>query len=74
MIQQPKASLIIDDCQFRHVLLAQYALDLGNTCDDGNDPNGCIFTQNLLVPDASADEINAAVAGDPGDGASTATE
>ncbi|KAI0352612.1 hypothetical protein OH77DRAFT_1438545 [Trametes cingulata] len=35
----------------------------GNSCDDANDPNGCIFTQNLLVPDATADEINAAVAG-----------
>jgi hypothetical protein len=35
----------------------------GNTCDDENDANGCIFTQNLNVPAASADEINAAVAG-----------
>ena len=35
----------------------------GNTCDDANDPNGCIFTQNLLVEDATEDEINAAVAG-----------
>jgi len=35
----------------------------GNACDDANDPNGCINTQNLLVPDATADEINAAVAG-----------
>ena len=35
----------------------------GNTCDDANDPNGCIFTQNLLVPDVTADEINSAVAG-----------
>ncbi|KAF8895445.1 hypothetical protein BD779DRAFT_1499601, partial [Infundibulicybe gibba] len=35
----------------------------GNTCDDANDANGCIFTQNLLVPDATADEINAAVGG-----------
>lgn len=35
----------------------------GNTCDDANDPIGCIFTQNLLVDDASNDEINAAVAG-----------
>lgn len=33
----------------------------GNTCDDANDPNGCIFTQNLLVPDATAAEIDAAV-------------
>lgn len=35
----------------------------GNSCDDQNDPVGCIFTQNLLVADATADEINAAVAG-----------
>jgi len=35
----------------------------GNTCDDANDPVGCIFTQNLLVPDATADEIDAAVSG-----------
>ncbi|KAJ6508880.1 hypothetical protein C8R45DRAFT_816014 [Mycena sanguinolenta] len=35
----------------------------GNTCDDANDTVGCIFTQNLLVEDATADEINSAVAG-----------
>ncbi|THH04519.1 hypothetical protein EW145_g5464 [Phellinidium pouzarii] len=35
----------------------------GNTCDDANDVEGCIFTQNLLVDDATADEIIAAVAG-----------
>ena len=35
----------------------------GNSCDDANDANGCIFTQNLLVEDATEDEINAAVAG-----------
>ncbi|KAG6811632.1 hypothetical protein H0H92_006501 [Tricholoma furcatifolium] len=35
----------------------------GNTCDDANDPVGCIFTQNLLVDDATAAEIGAAVAG-----------
>ncbi|KAF4590098.1 hypothetical protein EYR40_009502 [Pleurotus pulmonarius] len=35
----------------------------GNTCDDANDPNGCIFTLNLLVPDATPEEIQAAVAG-----------
>jgi hypothetical protein len=29
--------------------------------DTTNDPTGCIFTQNLLIPDATADEINAAV-------------
>jgi hypothetical protein len=35
----------------------------GNTCDDQNDTEGCIFSQNLLVEDATADEIDAAVAG-----------
>ncbi|KAI0380137.1 hypothetical protein F5Y04DRAFT_282267 [Hypomontagnella monticulosa] len=34
----------------------------GNTCDEEDDPEGCIFTQNLLVEDATADEIDAAVA------------
>lgn len=34
----------------------------GNTCDDADDAEGCIFTQNLLVEDATADEIDAAVA------------
>ncbi|KAF7882216.1 hypothetical protein EAF00_011732 [Botryotinia globosa] len=35
----------------------------GNTCDDEADSPGCIFTQNLIVNDATADEITAAVAG-----------
>jgi hypothetical protein len=35
----------------------------GNTCNDENDDEGCIFTSNLLVPDASEDEILAAVQG-----------
>ncbi|KAL1743628.1 hypothetical protein HDZ31DRAFT_40533 [Schizophyllum fasciatum] len=35
----------------------------GNTCDDENDKEGCIFSQNLLVEDATAEEIEAAVAG-----------
>ena len=36
----------------------------GNTCDTLNDPDGgCIFSQNLLVDDATAAEITAAVAG-----------
>jgi hypothetical protein len=39
------------------------ATGAGNSCDDANDPNGCIFTQNLLIEDATADEISAAVAG-----------
>jgi len=43
----------------------------GNTCDDANDGTGCIFTQNLLVPDATADEINAAVGGATSNSTST---
>jgi hypothetical protein len=35
----------------------------GHTCDDANDEQGCIFTKNLLVPDATTEEINAAVSG-----------
>ncbi|KAL8796926.1 MAG: hypothetical protein Q9182_007273 [Xanthomendoza sp. 2 TL-2023] len=35
----------------------------GNTCDTLDDELGCIFTQKLLVEDATAEEINAAVAG-----------
>jgi hypothetical protein len=35
----------------------------GNTCDVATDLNGCIFTQNLLVEDATAAEISAAVGG-----------
>lgn len=36
----------------------------GNSCDTVNDPEGgCIFSQNLLVDDATAAEISAAVAG-----------
>ena len=34
----------------------------GNTCDDATDDAGCIFTQNLIVNDATPDEIDAAVA------------
>ncbi|KAI1143105.1 hypothetical protein F5Y05DRAFT_142729 [Hypoxylon sp. FL0543] len=34
----------------------------GNTCDTEDDAEGCIFSQNLLVEDATADEIDAAVA------------
>ncbi|KAF5360530.1 hypothetical protein D9756_004744 [Leucocoprinus leucothites] len=40
----------------------------GNTCDDADDKVGCIFTQNLLVPDATEDEITAAVSGGSGAG------
>ncbi|ORY32087.1 hypothetical protein BCR39DRAFT_557744 [Naematelia encephala] len=45
----------------------------GNTCDDANDPTGCIFTQNLLIDDATADEINAAVASGGSGGAPAVT-
>lgn len=42
--------------------------------DDQNDPVGCIFTQNKLVPDVTADEITAAVAsGIAGSSATAAT-
>ncbi|KAG7142523.1 hypothetical protein HYQ45_001140 [Verticillium longisporum] len=34
----------------------------GFTCNDATDPVGCIFTENLLVPDATPEEIDAAVA------------
>ncbi|KAF7796264.1 hypothetical protein EIP86_007438 [Pleurotus ostreatoroseus] len=46
----------------------------GNTCDDANDPNGCIFTQNLLVADVTADEINSAVAGVAASGTAAADD
>ncbi|KAH8596121.1 hypothetical protein B0O99DRAFT_707271 [Bisporella sp. PMI_857] len=39
------------------------ATGAGNTCDDLDDPVGCIFTLNRLVEDATAEEIDAAVAG-----------
>ncbi|KAG8911408.1 hypothetical protein FRC00_006553 [Tulasnella sp. 408] len=45
----------------------------GNSCDDANDPVGCIFTQNLLVEDATAAEIDAAVAGVAVDDAAATT-
>lgn len=46
----------------------------GNTCDDANDAAGCIFSQNLIVFDASEAEITAAVAGVAApDAAATAT-
>ncbi|KAL8669485.1 MAG: hypothetical protein Q9168_005919, partial [Polycauliona sp. 1 TL-2023] len=35
----------------------------GNTCDTADDEPGCIFSQNMLVEDAAAEEIDAAVAG-----------
>jgi hypothetical protein len=44
----------------------------GNTCDTQNDPIGCIFTQGLLVNDASAEEITAAVGGAAGGATSAA--
>ncbi|KAF7861737.1 uncharacterized protein EAF02_010691 [Botrytis sinoallii] len=45
----------------------------GNTCDDEADSSGCIFTKNLIVNDATADEITAAVAGVSANSTSTAT-
>jgi hypothetical protein len=46
--------------------------NLGSPGDDANDPVGCIFTQNLLVPDVTADEIAAAVgSGSAGTGTGT---
>ncbi|GKT93414.1 hypothetical protein Ct61P_11264 [Colletotrichum tofieldiae] len=44
----------------------------GNTCDDADDAEGCIFTQNLLVQDATPEEIDAAVAGGGGGAAGNA--
>ncbi|KAI9759266.1 MAG: hypothetical protein M4579_002475 [Chaenotheca gracillima] len=43
----------------------------GNTCDDANDATGCIFTQDLLVEDATADEVAAAAGGAAAAGAAT---
>jgi hypothetical protein len=40
----------------------------GNTCDDLDDPEGCIFTKNLLVKDVTPEEIAAAVGGGAGGG------
>ena len=46
----------------------------GNSCDNTDDPQGCIFTQNLLVKDATEAEIQAAVGGAAaGNDASTGT-
>ncbi|TGO33346.1 hypothetical protein BHYA_0251g00130 [Botrytis hyacinthi] len=45
----------------------------GNTCDDEADSPGCIFTKNLIVNDATADEITAAVAGVSANSTSIAT-
>ncbi|RAL61181.1 hypothetical protein DID88_010260 [Monilinia fructigena] len=45
----------------------------GNTCDTENDSPGCIFTQNLIVDDATADEIKAAVAGASGSTSAVST-
>lgn len=42
--------------------------------NDENDPDGCIFTQNLLVEDATAEEIDEAVAGAGGDAAAGAAD
>lgn len=46
----------------------------GNTCDDANDAVGCIFSQNLIVDDATAEEIDAAVGGVAASAVATATD
>ncbi|KAH7355381.1 hypothetical protein BKA65DRAFT_475821 [Rhexocercosporidium sp. MPI-PUGE-AT-0058] len=46
----------------------------GNTCDDADDAEGCIFTQKLLVNDATEAEIQAAVAGVAVGGGAAANE
>ncbi|KAI0259818.1 hypothetical protein BC834DRAFT_973962 [Gloeopeniophorella convolvens] len=46
----------------------------GNSCDDANDAQGCIFSQNLLVPDATADEITAAIQSNGGNATSSSTD
>lgn len=43
----------------------------GNTCDTLDDPQGCIFTQNLIVEDATEDEVKAFVASRGAGGAGT---
>ncbi|KAI4221832.1 MAG: hypothetical protein LQ349_007755 [Xanthoria aureola] len=45
----------------------------GNSCNTLDDEPGCIFTQNLLVEDATAQEIDAAVAGAEAPAASSGT-
>ncbi|OJD21670.1 hypothetical protein ACJ73_06990 [Blastomyces percursus] len=37
------------------------ATGVGNTCNTEGDEEGCIFTENLLVPDVTEEEINAAL-------------
>ncbi|KAI9638445.1 uncharacterized protein MKK02DRAFT_6664, partial [Dioszegia hungarica] len=44
----------------------------GNTCDVADDAEGCIFTQNLLVPDATEAEITAAISAGGGAAAAPA--
>ncbi|KAK1640774.1 hypothetical protein BDP81DRAFT_510131 [Colletotrichum phormii] len=41
----------------------------GNTCDDADDAEGCIFSQNLIVKDATPEEIDAAATGGAGEAA-----
>ncbi|CAO1606238.1 hypothetical protein XANCAGTX0491_009739 [Xanthoria calcicola] len=45
----------------------------GNSCNTLDDEPGCIFTQDLLVEDATAQEIDAAVAGAEAPAASSGT-
>ncbi|KAG8796703.1 hypothetical protein FRC12_005797 [Ceratobasidium sp. 428] len=44
----------------------------GNSCNDKDDPAGCIFSKSLMVQDVTPEEINAAV-GAPSDGGNTDT-
>jgi len=46
----------------------------GNTCDVADDTEGCIFSQNLLVADATDDEINAAVGSSSSANSTSATD
>lgn len=45
---------------FKPAVIGSDPTEKGNSCDVADDPVGCIFTQNLLVPDVTEDEINAA--------------
>ncbi|KAL8849885.1 MAG: hypothetical protein Q9221_005151 [Calogaya cf. arnoldii] len=46
----------------------------GNSCNTIDDEPGCIFTQNLLIEDATPEEIDAAVAGTEAPAESSASE
>ncbi|KAL8826764.1 MAG: hypothetical protein Q9191_003600 [Dirinaria sp. TL-2023a] len=46
----------------------------GNSCDTADDEQGCIFTQKLLAPDATPEEITAAAGSSRSNTSSTATQ